>query len=244
MIRVKDLEKTYYTGTIAVQALRGVSFEVNQGEFVAIMGASGSGKSTLMNLLGLLDTPTGGTYILDDTEVSALDEREYARVRNQKIGFVFQTFNLLPKLSAQKNVELPMLYAGVKPAERKERAAAALECLGLDERSHHLPSELSGGQNQRVAIARALVNDPAILLADEPTGALDSRTSLEIMQIFQELNRTGVAIIMVTHEEHIARHANRILRISDGLLIGDEIVEEPNSASQALCSLESEVESR
>ncbi|MDD3889971.1 MAG: ABC transporter ATP-binding protein [Syntrophomonadaceae bacterium] len=244
MIRVKDLEKTYYIGTIAVQALRGVSFQLNQGEFVAIMGVSGSGKSTLMNLLGLLDTPTGGTYILDDTEVSALDEREYARVRNQKIGFVFQTFNLLPKLSAQKNVELPMLYAGIKPAERKKRAAAALERLGLGERSHHLPSELSGGQNQRVAIARSLVNDPAILLADEPTGALDSRTSLEIMQIFQELNRTGVAIIMVTHEEHIARHANRILRISDGILIGDEIVEEPNSASQALCSLESGVESR
>lgn len=244
MIKVKDLEKTYYAGTIAVQALRGVSFEVNPGEFVAIMGASGSGKSTLMNLLGLLDTPTGGTYILDNTEVSALDESEYACVRNKKIGFVFQTFNLLPRLSAQKNVELPMLYAGIKPAERKERAVAALERLGLGERLHHLPSELSGGQNQRVAIARSLVNNPAILLADEPTGALDSRTSLEIMQIFQELNQTGVAIIMVTHEEDIAKHANRILRISDGNLIGNEIVEEPLIASQALCSLESGVESR
>ncbi len=242
MIKVIDLEKTYYTGEIKVQALKGISFEVAPGEFVAIMGASGSGKSTLMNLLGLLDTPTGGRYILDNTEVSALDESEYATVRNQKIGFVFQTFNLLPRLTAQKNVELPMLYAGIKPAERRKRALIALERLGLKDRISHLPNELSGGQNQRVAIARSLVNNPAIILADEPTGALDSRTSLEIMQIFQELNQAGATIIMVTHEEFIARHAGRILRISDGLLVEDEIVEKPNQASEALTLLESEVE--
>lgn len=242
MIKVIDLEKTYYTGEIKVQALKGISFQVDPGEFVAIMGASGSGKSTLMNLLGLLDTPTGGRYILDNTEVSALDESEYAVVRNQKIGFVFQTFNLLPRLTAQKNVELPMLYAGIKLTERKKRAFAALERLGLKERISHLPNELSGGQNQRVAIARALVNNPAIILADEPTGALDSRTSLEIMHIFQELNLRGATIIIVTHEEFIARHASRILRISDGLLVEDEMVEEPNQASEALTLLEGEVE--
>ncbi len=242
MIKVIDLEKTYHTGEIKVKALKGISFQVKPGEFVAIMGASGSGKSTLMNLLGLLDTPTKGRYILDNTEVSALDENEYATVRNRKIGFVFQTFNLLPRLTAQKNVELPMLYAGIKLTERRKRAFAALGRLGLKERISHLPNELSGGQNQRVAIARALVNNPAIILADEPTGALDSHTSLEIMHIFQELNLRGATIIIVTHEEFIARHASRILRISDGLLVEDEIVEKPNQASEAFALLESEVE--
>lgn len=234
MIVVNELKKTYYAGTVAVEALKGISFEVRQGEFAAIMGASGSGKSTMMNLLGLLDTPTGGSYILDGTEVSALAENEYARMRNQKIGFVFQAFNLLPRLSALKNVELPMLYAGAKPAERRRKAIQALERVGLEDRMHHRPNELSGGQNQRVAIARALSNDPAIILADEPTGALDSRTSLEIMDIFQELNKNGATIVVVTHEESIAHHAGRIICLSDGMMIKDELVAEPFHARQRL----------
>lgn len=243
MIKITNLKKTYYTGTIAVEALRGISFKVEKGEFVAIMGASGSGKSTLMNLLGLLDVPTAGSYILDGTEVAALSEKNYARIRNQKIGFVFQAFNLLPRLTALHNVELPMLYAGVKPAERRKRAMLALGRLGLGERTHHFPSELSGGQNQRVAIARALGNDPAIILADEPTGALDSKTSLEIMDIFQKLNRDGATIIVVTHEEDIARHAGRILRLNDGLLISDEKVRQPLNAGYTLSSLQKEAKS-
>ncbi|MEN6325328.1 MAG: ABC transporter ATP-binding protein [Syntrophomonas sp.] len=243
MIEITNLQKTYYTGTIAVKALRGISFNVKKGEFVAIMGASGSGKSTLMNLLGLLDVPTAGSYILDGTEVAALNEKSYAQIRNQKIGFVFQAFNLLPRLTALHNVELPMLYAGVGPAERKKRALQALERLGLGERTHHFPNELSGGQNQRVAIARALGNDPAIILADEPTGALDSHTSLEIMDIFQQLNRDGATIIVVTHEEDIARHAGRILRLSDGLLLTDEKVRQPLNAGYALSSLRNEAKS-
>lgn len=243
MIKITDLQKTYYTGTVAVNALRGISFQVKKGEFVAIMGASGSGKSTLMNMLGLLDNPTSGSYILDGIEVASLNEKNYARIRNQKIGFVFQAFNLLPRMTALHNVELPMLYAGVKPMERRRRAIEALERLGLGERIHHFPNELSGGQSQRVAIARALGNDPAIILADEPTGALDSHTSLEIMEIFQQLNRDGTTIVLVTHEEDIARHAGRILRLSDGLMVTDEKVRKPLNAAYTLSSMRKEAES-
>jgi putative ABC transport system ATP-binding protein len=243
MIAINNLQKSYYTGTIAVDALRGLSFCIDRGDFVAIMGASGSGKSTLMNLLGLLDVPSAGTYILNQTEVSALNEKDYARIRNKEIGFIFQTFNLLPHLTALHNVELPMLYAGVKPAARRERAMQLLERMGLKDRFHHYPNELSGGQNQRVAIARALANQPSIILADEPTGALDSHTSLEVMDIFQQLNRDGATIVLVTHEENIAQHAGRILRLSDGLLINDDIVEEPLNAGQDLSSYRKEVSS-
>lgn len=241
MIAINDLQKIYYTGSIAVEALRGLSFSINRGDFVAIMGASGSGKSTLMNLLGLLDVPSAGTYILNQTEVSALIEKDFARIRNKEIGFIFQTFNLLPHLTALHNVELPMLYAGVKPAERRGRAMQLLERMGLKDRFHHYPNELSGGQNQRVAIARALSNQPSIILADEPTGALDSHTSLEVMDIFQQLNRDGATIIVVTHEENIAQHAGRILRLSDGLLQSDEIVLKPLDAGQALSLYRPEV---
>ncbi|MDD4801458.1 MAG: ABC transporter ATP-binding protein [Syntrophomonas sp.] len=234
MIAVNDLRKTYDTGTITVEALRGISFNIDQGEFVAIMGASGSGKSTLMNLLGLLDVPTAGSYILNHKEVSALEEKDYARIRNQEIGFVFQTFNLLPHLTALHNVELPMMYAGIKLSARRARATMLLERVGLIDRMHHYPNELSGGQNQRVAIARAIANNPAIILADEPTGALDSITSLEVMSVFQQLNRDGATIIIVTHEESIARHAGRILRLSDGLLIADDKVEPPIDAGETL----------
>lgn len=238
MIRVTDLSKNYDTGAVIVQALRGVSFQVLPGEFVAIMGASGSGKSTLMNLLGLLDRPSGGLYMLDGITVSALDENERAMIRNQKIGFVFQTFNLLPRMSAIKNVELPMLYSGIKAGERRRRARLALEQMGLADRVQHRPAQLSGGQNQRVAIARALVNEPSIILADEPTGALDSVTSLEIMQIFKELHARGTTIVLVTHEDDVARHAGRILRLSDGLLVADEKIEQPAGSSIGSISAE------
>ncbi len=240
MIVINDIQKIYDTGSITVEALRGLSFNIDKGEFVAIMGASGSGKSTLMNLLGLLDVPSAGTYILNQTEVSALEEKDFARIRNREIGFVFQTFNLLPHLTALHNVELPMMYAGVKLAARRERATLLLERMGLIDRMHHYPNELSGGQNQRVAIARSLANNPAIILADEPTGALDSHTSLEVMDIFQQLNLDGTTIILVTHEENIAQHAGRILRLSDGLLIMDDIVQEPLNAGQALRSFRKE----
>lgn len=241
MIKIQELKKTYYTGAVAVEALGGISLHVKRGEFVAVMGPSGSGKSTFMNLLGLLDRPTFGAYVLDNVEVSSLNENELAKVRNQKIGFVFQTFNLLPKLSALKNVELPMLYAGVKPGERREKAITALKRVGLEERMHHRPNELSGGQNQRVAIARALVNNPSIILADEPTGALDTRTGVEIMEIFQGLHGEGVTIVLVTHEPEIARFSQRILRFRDGALVGDESVGNPTNASEVLTSLAKEV---
>lgn len=226
MINITNLTKVYNTGVVAVEALKGITLTIGQGEFVAIMGPSGSGKSTLMNTLGLLDTPTAGSYILDGKEVSGLTPDELAVIRNKKLGFVFQAFNLIANLSAVKNVELPMLYAGIKPAERRQRAMVALERVGLGERSHHRPNELSGGQNQRVAIARAIVNKPAVIMADEPTGALDTNTSKEIMAIFQELHREGATIVLVTHEEEIAQHAERILRFRDGLLISDEEVVE------------------
>ncbi|HEY9855237.1 MAG TPA: ABC transporter ATP-binding protein [Stenomitos sp.] len=229
MIRIRTLTKRYQTGDQAFNALDGVSLDIQEGEFVAIMGASGSGKSTLMNLMGCLDRPTSGDYALDGVTISELDDAELARIRNQKIGFVFQSFNLLPRTTAVENVELPMLYAGVKPAERRERALEALARVGLAERTTHMPNQLSGGQQQRVAIARAIVNRPKILLADEPTGALDTKTSEEIMDLFTQLNRQGMTVILVTHEPDIATYARRILRFRDGHLLSDE----PNDPSLA-----------
>ncbi len=224
VIEVKDLKKTYRLGSVDVPALRGVSFSVEEGEFVAIMGPSGSGKSTLMNLIGCLDRPTGGSYILDGTDASRLSDAARAGVRNRKIGFVFQSFNLLPKLSAFKNIMLPMMYSG----ERKDVKAVkqALEAVGLTKRSHHTPMQLSGGEQQRVAIARALVNNPPILFGDEPTGNLDTATGAEIMAIFQRLNNEGKTVVIITHEPEIAQHCKRILRFRDGLLESDELVEE------------------
>jgi len=224
VISIENIRKQYISGSIEVWALQGITFKVGEGEFVAIMGASGSGKSTLMNLLGLLDTPTEGSYSLDETQTAGLKEDERAMLRNQKIGFVFQAFNLLPRLTALENVEVPMIYAGIKPAERRKLALEALERLGLEQRYRHRPHELSGGQNQRVAIARALVNQPALILADEPTGALDTHNSQEIMEVFQDLNQQGSTIVVVTHEPEIAGFTNRILRLSDGLLVSDEPV--------------------
>lgn len=232
MIRVENLCKVYRRGVHQVVALADVNIKVKPGEFAAIMGPSGSGKSTLLNLLGCLDTPTSGSYVLDGTEVSGIGDAELAKIRNRKIGFVFQAFNLLPRISAKRNVELPMIYAGVAPRERVSRAEEALERVGLVERMHHRPSELSGGQVQRVAIARALVNNPAVILADEPTGNLDTRSGEEIMAIFQELNSDGVTIVIVTHERDIALHTSRILHFRDGRLLDDEAVSEPVKAGE------------
>ena len=238
MIKISNLTKVYQTGAISVTALRGIDLEVAKGSMIAIMGPSGSGKSTMMNILGCLDRATSGSYIIDGVDVSTLQEKELAKIRNQKIGFVFQTFNLLPRLTALKNVELPMIYAGVSARERRERALKALGKVGLADRVHHRPNELSGGQRQRVAIARALVNNPAIILADEPTGNLDSRSGEEIMDIFQQLNRTeGVTIIIVTHEREIADHTRRIVHFRDGLIIKDEEVLDPISAQAILAAL-------
>ena len=209
-------------GAETVHALRGVSISIERGEYVAIMGPSGSGKSTLMNLVGCLDTPTGGTYELNGHQVSDMDDNQLAEIRNREIGFIFQTFNLLPRSDALRNVELPLVYAGVPGAERRKIALEKLASVGLADRVHHKPNELSGGQRQRVAVARALVNNPAILLADEPTGNLDSKTGVEILGLFAELARTGNTIIVVTHEEAVARHARRIIRIRDGGVASDE----------------------
>jgi putative ABC transport system ATP-binding protein len=220
-IDVRDVTKTYDLGEVKVRALRGVSFTIARGEYVAIMGPSGSGKSTLMNLLGCLDRPTSGRYELDGTDVSTLGDDELAAIRLKKLGFVFQGFNLLARTSAVKNVALPLFYAGVGSRRRSAVAAGRLREVGLGDRLEHKPSELSGGQQQRVAIARALVNDPAVLLADEPTGNLDSETSEEIMQLFHDLNAGGRTIIMVTHDEDVAHHARRIIRLKDGLLVDD-----------------------
>lgn len=221
MIKMKELVKVYQNGSLHVRALHGVELEIKEGEFVAIMGPSGSGKSTLMNIIGCLDQSTEGTYHLDSVDIHGLNDNELADIRNQKIGFVFQSFNLLPKLSAYENVELPMIYANKSHKDRKDSADLALARVGLADRSHHKPNELSGGQKQRVAIARALVNKPAILLADEPTGNLDTRSGDEIMEIFKNLNEEGSTIVMVTHELEIAEHAKRIIIVRDGQIVED-----------------------
>ncbi|MDQ7052997.1 MAG: ABC transporter ATP-binding protein [candidate division KSB1 bacterium] len=222
MIEVRNLTKIYQIGTVEVVALRDIDLDIDKNEYVAIMGPSGSGKSTLMNILGCLDTPTSGTYRLNGTLVSELNDDQLADIRNHEIGFVFQTFNLLPRATALHNVELPLVYAGVPAAKRREMAKIALERVGLADRMHHKPNELSGGQRQRVAIARALVNNPSIILADEPTGNLDTRTGDEIMKIFTALHEQGNTIILVTHEEYIAEHARRIVRLRDGRIEVDE----------------------
>lgn len=224
IIEIENLKKIYDTGSIQVEALKSVNLNVDKNEYVAIMGASGSGKSTLMNIIGCLDRMTSGRYILDGEDVSKLNDTQLAEIRNKKIGFVFQAFNLLPRLTALGNVELPMIYAGIPSSQRHKRAKEALEKVGLSERMHHKPNELSGGQKQRVAIARALVNNPAILLADEPTGNLDTKSSIEIMDIFESLNDEGVTIVMVTHEPDIAAHTKRNVVFRDGEIISDNPV--------------------
>jgi len=221
LIELEDVTRVYQMGDVAVHALRGVSLSVATGEFVAIMGASGSGKSTLMNLIGCLDRPTSGRYLLEGLDVSALSRAELAQTRNRTLGFVFQSFNLLARTSAHENVELPLLYAGLKAKERRARSIEALRSVGLGDRVDHLPSQLSGGQQQRVAIARALVNRPRVLLADEPTGALDSQTSLEVMALLQRLGDSGITVVLVTHEHDIAAFARRVLVMRDGHLVSD-----------------------
>ena len=234
IISMKDLGKTYRNGKIAVEALKKVNFDIHKEEFVSIMGPSGSGKSTLMNIIGCLDKPTTGNYMLDGSDIASLNEVELAQIRNLKIGFVFQSFNLLPRINALQNVELPMVYAEISSKERKKRALNALERVGLSDRVHHKPNEMSGGQKQRVAIARALVNNPAIILADEPTGNLDSTSGEEVMAVFQDLNKEGVTIILVTHEPDIASHTMRVIKFRDGLLISDKINERPIDARTVL----------
>lgn len=234
LIRIDHLTKIYPLGEVEVHALRGVSVEIRNGEFLAIMGASGSGKSTFMNILGCLDKPTKGSYMLGDIDVSKLSRDELAHIRNTKIGFVFQGFNLLSRTSAIENAELPLLYCSMSNKERKDRAVAALERVGLGDRIHHFPNQLSGGQQQRVAIARALVNDPSIVLADEPTGNLDSRTSVEVLGIFQELNNHGITVILVTHEPDIAQFAKRHIVFRDGKIRADKPNATPRVAVEAL----------
>ena len=239
VIKLEDIHKVYHTGEVDVHAVRGVTLQIEPGEFVAVMGASGSGKSTLMNMIGCLDRPTQGLYLLDGTDVSGLDRDQLADIRNEKIGFIFQGFNLLARTSALENVELPMLYVHrrVRGATQKERAMKALETVGLGQRSDHHPNQLSGGQQQRVAIARALVNQPALLLADEPTGNLDSQTSIEIMGVFQKLNDQGITIVMVTHELDIASYTKRNIIMRDGKVVSDEAVKKRLSAENELRKL-------
>ena len=239
VIELRELVKTYQTGEVEVKAVRGVTLDIQRGEFVAIMGASGSGKSTLMNTLGCLDQPSGGSYRLDGVAVAGLDRRELAKLRNKKLGFVFQSFNLLSRTSAQDNVELPLFYTQplVSLRERRQRAVEALEKVGLGSRGGHHPSQLSGGQQQRVAIARALVNRPELVLADEPTGNLDTRTSIEIMGLFQELNEAGITIVMVTHELDVAAYCKRIVVMRDGQVISDTLNGNRRTARQELATL-------
>jgi len=225
MIRLENLVKVYSTGKIEFEALKDVNIEVKKGEYMAIVGPSGSGKSTLMNILGCLDRPTKGKYFLKDVDVSSLNDDELARIRNREIGFVFQAFNLLPRLSALENVELPLIYAGISYSKRIKMAKEALDKVGLSDRLHHKPNELSGGQKQRVAIARAIVLNPSIIMADEPTGNLDTQSSIEVMKIFQSLNDDGATIIMVTHERDIAQHTKREVRIRDGRIVEDKLVQ-------------------
>jgi putative ABC transport system ATP-binding protein len=236
VVKLSDVHKTYRTGEMEVHAVRGVSLEIQRGEFVALMGASGSGKSTLMNIVGCLDRPSAGRYILDDADVSGLDRDRLADIRNRKLGFVFQNFNLLPRTSARENVELPLLYGAhrLTNAQLREKADQVLALVGLQGREDHHPSQLSGGQQQRVAIARALINDPEVVLADEPTGNLDSRTSIEIMGIFQQLNQRGITIIMVTHEPDIASYARRNVVMRDGMVLNDRPVAQRLSAANQL----------
>jgi len=221
IIHLENIRKSYYMGSHALEVLKGISLDIYENEYVALMGPSGSGKSTLMNILGCLDTPTSGTYILNGNDVSKMPDDDLAEVRNKEIGFVFQQFNLLPRLTAAENVALPLIYGGVNKKERMERALEALKKVGLADRSHHKPNEMSGGQIQRVAIARALVNNPSILLADEPTGNLDSKTSVEVMEIFGQIQAAGNTVVLVTHEEDIAAFAKRVVRLRDGLIETD-----------------------
>jgi putative ABC transport system ATP-binding protein len=236
LIRLRNITKVYQMGDMEVRALDGVDLDITRGEYIAIMGPSGSGKSTMMNVIGCLDSPTQGTYELNGKLASGMSDDELAQIRNEEIGFVFQTFNLLARTTALQNVELPLIYAGDTPTERHAKAQKALENVGLGSRSDHMPNQLSGGQRQRVAIARALVNDPSILLADEPTGALDSKTSIEIMDLFEQLFQKGNTIILVTHEEDIARHAHRIVKLRDGKIIHDE-PNTPITSEQHLANL-------
>lgn len=232
IIETTDISRRYEMGSEIIQALKSVTISVSKGEYVAFMGPSGSGKSTLMNIIGCLDTPSTGRYILNNKDVSDMTESELAEIRNKEIGFVFQTFNLLPRMSSLDNVALPLIYAGLNKSDRTEKAMSALKNVGLENRAGHRPNELSGGQRQRVAIARALVNDPSILLADEPTGNLDSKTSYEIMDLFDQLYSKGNTIVMVTHEEDIAHYAHRIIRLRDGLVESDSINPNPTKVSQ------------
>ncbi len=241
IIVARDLAKDYVMGGHVVHALRGVSATIDEGDFVAVMGPSGSGKSTFMNLIGCLDRPTAGSYVLAGEEVARLNGDQLAALRNRRIGFVFQSFHLLPRADALSNVELPMVYGGIPRSQRHEKAMKALTRVGLGDRYHHRPNQLSGGQQQRVAIARALVNDPTLILADEPTGALDSRTSLEIMALFQELNRGGMSVVMVTHEPDVAQFARRVLRFRDGRLMEDHR-QTPADARAMLAGMDAEQE--
>ena len=227
VLRIGDLKKFYQLGGTQVKALNGVSLTICRNEYVAIMGPSGSGKSTLMNILGCLDTPSGGTYVLNGTDVSRMGDGQLAQVRNNEIGFVFQSFNLLPRYTSLENVALPLIYSGVPRLERERRAREALASVGLEERMEHKPAELSGGQRQRVAVARALINNPSIILADEPTGNLDTKTSIDIMRLFEEIYRKGNTVILVTHEEDIALHARRIIRLRDGVIESDTVNPHP-----------------